>query len=128
MFRRIFVLAVVGLVVTASPALAAYRWHSQMKQGSATTSRKAGGCSIRAGSDAGSLRIACASHHSASLTYVFPHSHGLHGDPSVGIDSWGTAKLKSAVKVSRASIQVTLTVSGPGTRQVDSVSVGYYAD
>ena len=45
----------------------------------------------------------------------------------MGIDAWGWAKLKSTTKASSSSIQVTLTVSGPGTTQVNSVSVGYYA-
>jgi hypothetical protein len=127
MFRRTFVLAAVGLAVTASPALADYHWHSQMKHGSATASRSAGGCSMRAGSDAGSLRITCPSHHSATLSYVFPGSHRVHGHPRAGVDGWGSAKLKSAVKVAGSSVTITLTVSGGGTRQVDSVSVGYYA-
>lgn len=126
MFRRTFVLALVGLAVTASPALADYQWHSHMKHGTATASRTAGGCSIRAGWDPGSLRITCPSHHSASLTYLFPDSRGVHGRLRVGIDGWGSAKLKSAFKTDRSSIRVTLTVSGPGTRQVDSVSIGYY--
>lgn len=126
MFRRSLVMALIALAVTASPALADYWWHSHMKQGSATASRTPGKCSIRAGSDPGSLSITCPSNHSASLGYLFPASQGVHGHLRVGIDGWGTAKVASAVKTDGSSIQVTLTVSGSGTRQVDSVSIGYY--
>ena len=77
-------LALIGLAVTASPALADYWWHSHMKQGSATALRTPGRCSIRAGSDPGSLRITCPSHHSASLTYLFPASHGVDGHAGSG--------------------------------------------
>jgi hypothetical protein len=126
MFRRILVLALVGLAVTASPALADYWWHSHMKQGSATASRTPGKCSIRAGWDPGSLRITCPPRHSASLTYLFPDSQRVHGQLRVGTYGWGTAKLTSAFKTDGSSIRVTLTVSGSGSRQVDSVSIGYY--
>jgi hypothetical protein len=128
MFRRSLVLALIGLAVTASPALADYWWHSHMQEGSATASRTPGKCSIRAGGDPGSLRITCPSNHNASFTYLFPDSHGVHGHLRVGTDGWGTAKLTSAAKIDGSSIRVTLTVSGSGTRQVDSVSIGYYGD
>jgi hypothetical protein len=126
MFRTIL-LAMVGLALAASPALADCQWHSQMKQGTATASRAIGVCSVRAGSHAGSLRVTCPPHHGASLTYLFAGNYKVYGHARVGIDAWGTAKLHSAVKASSSSIQVTLTVSGGGTTQVDSVSVGYYA-
>ena len=128
MLRRTILLAMFALALAASPALADCHWHSQMKQGTATASRAMGACSARAGSHAGSLRVTCPPHRSASLTYLFAGNHKVHGDARVGIDASGTAKVGSAVKVSRSSIQVTVTVSGGGTTQVDSVSVGYYAD
>jgi hypothetical protein len=126
MFRRTILLATVGLALAATPALADCQWQSQMKQGTATASRALGACTVRAGSHAGSLRVTCPSHHSASLTYLFAGTHKVYGHARVGIDAWGSAKLSSAIKASSSSIQVTLTVSA-GTTQVDSVSVCYYA-
>jgi hypothetical protein len=127
MLRRSIILATVVLALAASPALAHCQWHSQMKQGTATASRAMGSCSAHTGTHAGSLRVTCPSHHSASLTYLFSGSYKVYGHARVGIDAWGTAKLSSVVKVSSSSIQVTLTVPGGATTQVDSVSVGYYA-
>jgi hypothetical protein len=130
MFRRSILMATVGLALAASPALANCQWHSQMKQGTATASRAPGKCSVSADSHSqwGSLRVTCPpGTHKASLTYLFPGTHNVYGHARVGIDAWGSAKLSSVVKVSSSSILVTLTVSGPGTTQVDSVSVGYYA-
>ena len=48
------------------------------------------------------------------------------GSCGSGLYGWGTAKLTSASKTDGSSIRVTLTVSGSGSRQVDSVSIGYY--
>jgi hypothetical protein len=126
MFRRSILMALVGLALAASPALADCQWHSQMKQGTATTSRDVGtGCSVRPGYHWGSLLVTCSPHHHASLTYLFPGK--VYGHARVGVDAWGWAKVSNVVKASSSSIQVTLTVAGPGTTQVDSVSVGYYA-
>jgi hypothetical protein len=128
MFRRSILMAIVGLALAASPALADCQWHSQMKLGTATASRSAGtGCSVRASSHWGSLWVTCSKNHHASLTYVFSGTHNFYGHARVGIDAWGWAKLNSTTKASSSSIQVTLTVSGPGTTLVNSVSVGYYA-
>jgi hypothetical protein len=127
MFRRMIVLACVGLAVVASPAFADCQWQSAMKHGTATTSRALGGCSGHAGSLAGSLRITCPPGHSASLTYVFAGIHNVHGTPAAGIDAFGMARLKSKVTVKSSSIRITLTVSGAGMRQINSVSVVYYA-
>jgi hypothetical protein len=126
MFRRSILMAIVGLALAASPALADCQWHSQMKQGTATASRVIGACSARAGSHAGALRVRCRSGHKASLTYLFSGTQRFYGHARVGVDAWGTASLSSVVKVSSSSIRVTVTVSG-GTTQVNSVSVGYYA-
>jgi hypothetical protein len=128
MFRRSILMATVGLALAASPALADCQWHSQMKQGTATASRASGGCSVRAESHWhwGSLRVTCPPKQHASLTYLFSGTHNVYGHARVGIGAWGTARLSSAVKVSSSSLRVTLTVNGPGTTQVDFVSVGYY--
>jgi hypothetical protein len=127
MFRRMIVLACVGLAIVASPAFADCQWQSQMKHGTETASRALGGCSVRAGSAARSLRITCPPDHSASLTYLFAGTHKVKGKLRVGIDGWGNAELKSRVRVDGSSIRITLTVSG-GVRQVNSVSVVYYAN
>jgi hypothetical protein len=127
MFRRSILMAMVGLALAASPALADCQWHSQMKHATATASRVVGGCTLHAGSDAGSLRVKCPSGHKASLTYLFSGTHKVYGQPRAGIDASGTATLNSKLKVSSSSIQITLTVSGAGSTQVDSVSIGYYA-
>ena len=126
MFRRSILMAIVGLALAASPALADCQWHSQMKQGTTTASRVMGACSARAGSHAGSLRVRCPSGHKASLTYLFSGTHNVYGHARIGVDAWGSAKLSSLLRVSSSSIRVTVTVSG-GTTQVDSVSIGYYA-
>jgi hypothetical protein len=127
MFRRMIVLACVGLAVAASPAFADCHWQSQMKHGTATASRALGRCSVRAGSLAGSLRITCPPGRSASLTYLFAGTHDVRGTPAAGIDVSGTARLQSKVTVESSSIRITLTVSGAGVKQVNSVSVAYYS-
>jgi hypothetical protein len=126
MLRQTIILAVAGLAIAATPALAACQWHSQMKDGSATSARATGACSVGAGSHAGSLRVTCASHHSASLTYLFAGAHGVKGQPTAGVAAAGGAKVQRTVKVTGSDIEVTVTVSG-GSAQLNSVSVGYYA-
>jgi hypothetical protein len=127
MLKRTILLAMVGLAVAATPALASCHWYAQMKKGSATTSRTLGKCSLRAGDHHGSVRVTCPSHRSATLTYVFTSTHKVKGQPRAGIAASGDAKVGSAVTVTGSSIHVTVTVSG-GTTEVGSVSVGYYAD
>lgn len=125
MLRRTLALAAVALAVTASPALASRQWHSQMKHGSDTASRSAGGCTLSPGWMPHSLRIDCPSHHHATLTYVFPCHDGVYGQPRVGVFGYGTS-IRDQVSDSKRTIQVTLTVSGSGS-QVNSVGVGYYS-
>lgn len=126
MLKRTILLAMVGLAVAATPALASCHWYAQMKKGSATTSRTLGKCSLRAGHH-GSVRVTCPSHRSATLTYVFTSTHKVKGQPRAGIAAWGDAKVGSAVTVTGSSIHVKVTVSS-GTADVAFVSVGYYGD
>ena len=60
-------------------------------------------------------------------TVTLTLTHKVKGKLRVGIDGWGKAKLESKVRVDGSSIRITLTVSG-GVRQVNSVSVVYYAN
>ena len=85
MLRRMIALALAGLAVVAPPALASPHWNSQFKNGTATASRDAGGCSIGQGSRAGSLLVTCARHQEAALVYVFPTGHAAQGRPSYGV-------------------------------------------
>jgi hypothetical protein len=128
MLRRTILLAMVGLAVAATPALASCHWYAQMKNGSATTSRALGKCSVRPGDHHGFVWVTCPSHRSATLTYVFASTDKVKGQPRAGIAAWGDAKVGSAVTVTGSSIRVTVTVSGAGTTEVAFVSVGYYAD
>jgi hypothetical protein len=133
MVRRTIALALAGLAIAAPPALANYTalWHSQMKNATDTASRTAGGCSIKRGWH-GSLVVACAGKHTASLVYVFPVSHSgpgpgkVQGKPTSGVSWWGRADVHRSVKVAVDTLRVTVTVSN-GTAQLNSVSVGYYA-
>jgi hypothetical protein len=125
MLRRPRALAAVALAVTASPALASVQWHSQMKYGSDTASRSAGGCTISPGWLPHSLRIDCPSHHHATLTYAFTCHDGVNQTPRVGVYGYGSS-IRSQVSVGTKTIRVTLTVSGSRS-QVNSVGVGYYS-
>jgi hypothetical protein len=127
MIRRTLALAAVALAVTASPALASLQWYSQMKYGSDTASRSAGGCTISSGWIARSLRVQCPARHHATLTYSFPCHSKVSGTPRVGVSGDGSATIRSQVSVGKTAIKVTVTVSGQGSAQVNSVSVGYYA-
>ena len=89
MLRRMIALALAGLAVVAPPALASPHWNSQFKNGTATASRDAGGCSIGQGSRAGSLLVTCARHQEAALVYVFPTGHAAQGRPSYGVSATG---------------------------------------
>jgi hypothetical protein len=127
MLRRMIALALAGLAVAAPPALASPHWNSQVKNGSATASRDAGGCSIGAGSQAGSLLVTCSDHERASLVYVFSTRHSVAGRPTYSIGSTGHAGVWGSARVIGNSVRVTVTVCGDGGAQLNTVSVGYYS-
>jgi hypothetical protein len=126
MLRRMIVLALAGIAVSAPPALASLHWNSQMKHGSATASRKAGGCTFAAGSQVGSLLVTCGTHEYAKLTYVFSSSKTVQGKATRAVSRTGRAGVQSTVSVKGTLLTVTVTVSGAGSAQVNTVSVGYY--
>jgi hypothetical protein len=133
MLRRTIALALAGLAIAAPPALAESHWNSQMKDATATASRTAGGCTIRAGSRRGSLLVTCDHNDQATLTYVFPIGSskgkgggGIQGKPMCLVGWWGFADLHRSVKVSGNSLRVTVTVTD-GTARLNTVSVGYYS-
>jgi hypothetical protein len=127
MLRRTITLALAGLAIAAPPALAGHQpqWHSQMKDAVETTSRSAGGCTVKAGWHH-TLLVTC-SRHTATIVYVFPVSGGaVQGKPTSNTSWWGRADVHRSVKVVRDTLRVTVTVAN-GTAQLNSVSVGYYA-
>ena len=126
MLRRTIPLALAGLVLAASPALADSNWNSQMKNATATASRSAGGCTIKPGWDQGDLLVTCDRKHTATLTYLFPIGHSkVKGTPTAGVSFSGGATVHRSVKVSKDSLRVTVTVTA-GAADLSSVSVGYY--
>jgi hypothetical protein len=126
MLRRTIALALAGLAVAAPPALASPHWNSQFKNGTATASRDAGGCSFRHGSRAGSLLVTCAPNHQASLVYVFPTRHTAQGRPSYGVSATGWGRLYGSAKVAGDSIRLTLTVGSHSSVDLNTVHVSYY--
>jgi hypothetical protein len=127
MLRRTIALALAGLAIAAPPALAHSHWNSQMKDGTQTASRTAGGCSIKPGWYHGSLLVSCDSTHTATLTYDFPIGHGgTKGTPWCGVSRWGYADVHHSVKVSGSTLRVTVAVKD-GTAVLSTVSVGYYS-
>ena len=126
MLRRTIALALAGLAVAAPPALASPHWNSQFKNGTATASRDAGGCSIDQGSRAGSLLVSCARHHQAVLVYVFPTNHTALGRPSYGVSAAGWGHLYGSAKVAGDSIRLTLTVGSESSVVLNTVHVSYY--
>jgi hypothetical protein len=126
MLRRTLALAAVVLAVTAAPALA-YQYHSQLKYGTQTSSRSAGGCRLSDGWWPRSLKVECASHKHAALTFTFRNSRALHGKLRLHVEGGGSATVKTHVTSGKTSITVTMTVTGRGWYQLGSVSIGYYA-
>ena len=126
MLRRTIALALAGLAVAAPPALASPHWNSQFKNGTATASRDAGGCSIGQGSRAGSLLVTCARDHEAALVYVFPTRHTAQGRPSYGVSATGWGRLYGSAKVAGDSIRLTLTVGSHSSVELNTVHVSYY--
>jgi hypothetical protein len=129
MLRRVIVVGVLGLAVSASPALASLHFNSQMRQGVATASRTSNSkCSFAAGSVAGSLRITCTKGGQAHVTYRFAAGHPVTGTPSSGVavTTGGASSVHRSVTVGGSTLRMTVTVSGAGNAQVNTVSVGYY--
>jgi hypothetical protein len=126
MLRRTLALAAVVLALTSAPALA-YQYHSQLKYGTHTSSRSAGGCRLSNGWWPGSLKVECPSHKHATLTYTFPTRKRAHGRVRLHVDGDGSANVEGRVSVGKSALTVTLTVTGAGSFQVGSVSVWYYA-
>jgi hypothetical protein len=127
MVRRTIALALAGLALTATPALAGTHWNSQMKDATRTASRSPGGCGIHPGSRRGSLLVTCKGGHTATLVYTFPigrHSH-VQGTPTCGVSREGDARVHGHVRVSGGSLRVTVTVTR-GKARLDTISVGYY--
>jgi hypothetical protein len=127
MLRRMIALAMAGLAVAAPPALASPHWNSQLKSASATASRDAGGCSIGAGSQSGSLLVSCADHERATLVYVFSAKRPVQGRPTSSVSSTAGWGVWSSTTVSGKTIRVTVTVCGDVSTQLNTVSVGYYS-
>lgn len=130
MVRRTIALALAGLALAATPALAGTHWNSQMKDATRTASRSAGGCGIHPGSRSGSLLVTCKGAHTATLVYAFPIGHdrqhpGVQGTPTCGVSREGYARVHGRVRVSGGSLRVTVTVTR-GKARLDTVSVGYY--
>lgn len=129
MVRRTIALALAGLALAATPALAGTHWNSQMKDATQTASRSAGGCGIHPGSRRGSLLVTCGGGHTATLVYTFPlghhHHNRVHGTPTCGVSRDGNAQVRGHVKVSGSSLKVTVTVTH-GKARLDTISVGYY--
>jgi hypothetical protein len=126
MFRRTIALALAGLAIAAPPALAKSHWNSQMKDATATASRSAGGCTIKPGSQQGSLVVSCGRRDLAKLTYSFPIGNGgIDGKPWCGVTWWGFAEVHRSCKVSSGALRVTVTVTD-GTALISTVNVGYY--
>lgn len=127
MLRRTIALALAGLAMAAPPALADSHWNSQMKDATATASRSAGGCAIKAGLQQGSLLVTCDGRHTATLVYVFPIPHGgsVQGTPTSSVSWWGRATVHRSVRVATGALRVTVTVTA-GSARLDTVSVGYY--
>jgi hypothetical protein len=124
--RRILVLATLVLALTAVPAYASHSasLHTQMASGSATTSRKSGGCTIA--TDHGALSVTCHGRAKATLTYTFTSRSSVSGRPVGWVYSWGHADVDTSAKADGRTIHVTLTVSD-GSVSIHSVCVSYYA-
>jgi hypothetical protein len=128
MVRRTIALALAGLALAATPALAGTHWNSQMKDATRTASRSAGGCGIHPGSRRGSLLVTCGGGHTARLVYTFSlghHHNRVHGTPTCGVSGSLGAQVRRHVKVSGGSLTVTVTVTH-GKARLDTISVGYY--
>ena len=130
MVRRTIALALAGLALAATPALAGTHWNSQMKDATRTASRSAGGCRIHPGSRRGSLFVTCGGGHTATLVYTFPidhhpRHHDVQGTPTCGVSREGNAHVRGHIRVSGGSLRVTVTVTRGKTR-LDTISVGYY--
>jgi hypothetical protein len=128
MLRRMITLALAGLAIAAPPALANSHWHwtSRMQDATAAASRSPGGCSIKPGSQQGSLLVACDHGKQATLTYAFPLGKGgIQGKPWCGVARWGFADVSHSWRVSGGTLRVNVKVTN-GMVQLYTVGVGYY--
>ncbi len=128
MIRRIAMLLTLVLALTAAPAFAGtqYRLHTQMKGGSATSSRHRGGCGVASRSH-GELAVTCHGRSKATLVYTFSTGHSrAYGKPMSWIHAYGHVHVSRSTRVSGHAIRVTVTIAG-GSVTVDSVCVTYYA-
>jgi hypothetical protein len=126
--RRIATVCTLVLALAAAPAFADghYRLHTQMKGGSATSSRHRGGCVVAARSHA-ELGVTCHGRSKATLVYTFSTGHDrVYGKAMSWIHAYGHVHVSRSTRTSDHTIRVTVTISG-GNVTVDSVCVTYYA-
>ncbi|HEY2868606.1 MAG TPA: hypothetical protein VGJ11_03810 [Gaiellales bacterium] len=126
MLRRTIALALAGLAIAAPSALAKSHWNSQMKSGTATASRSAGGCTLTNRSH-GTLAVSCNRSDHATLTYSFPLSKGssINGTPWCRVNWAGLAEVHRSCKIVSGTLRVTVTVTD-GSATISTVNVGYY--
>jgi hypothetical protein len=129
--RRVLIVVFATAVVTAAPAWAAVRWHSQYVAGTHTSKRwHSSACRFEAGPSRGSLRVDCQRKGTATLRYDFHLPGGVTGRP-MGKAHYGRTSGMSVhqtlTRPNRTTLRVTVKVSGSGEVIVTSVDVGCYA-
>jgi hypothetical protein len=119
-------LATLALALGVVPAYAHdVRLHMQTANGSETSSRQGGGCSITRSS--GSLVVGCTARERATLVYTFSSgTDAVRGVPSGWPYDSGHATVRSSTTASGRTIRLTVTVTG-GSATITSVCVSYYA-
>ena len=131
MLRRLSIACIAAVLLPAGTALAATQqlWNPDNKDGSETASRSQNGLCKFSADTTGKLQISCVAGGSATVTYLFTSSNVISGTPTYNLDASRTSgvKLRSSVNVkSNDRIYIRVKVSGAGTTQLRSVSVGYY--
>jgi hypothetical protein len=130
-------LGVLGAAFAAAPALASSGvtphtkptssgvWHTQVKNGRATSARKgSGSCNITTVSPR--LAVTCPGGGSGTLTYRFTAASAVIGKPSCSVSYVGKSAVSAKVKASGSTVTVTVSVGGHGGASIGLVSVGYY--
>lgn len=134
-FRRILVVSVplaAALLVASSSVAAAKVWRTQIHGGAKTSYRSGPSCSFAAAVTTPSdLRISCPSGARAVVRYAYTVPSDIIGSVALTVDrSAGSAAAgayhQALTRPSATAVRVAITIKGPNTVDIRSVTIGYY--
>lgn len=133
--RRIAVLAVplaAALLALSAPVASAKVWRTQVRGGAKTSYRAGPSCTFAAAvSTPSDLKISCPTGAKAVVRYSYTVPSDILGSVALTVDRLtaspaGGAYHQALARPSATAVRVTISISGPRTVDIRSVTIGYY--